>query len=133
MAAVQYVFVDVDDTIIEVHGHQRQGSGYGYSGVRGLNAMLATASTPNCAPVITAGRLRKGSVGSPRGDRCLINDALAATARLDGRGGARVLVRAYYGHVAVHAAVTCGADVSVTVRMDAAVKKEIAGIAELPS
>ncbi|MEX3601263.1 IS1380 family transposase, partial [Kocuria carniphila] len=41
----RFVFVDVDDTIIEVHGYQKQGSGYGYSGVRGLNALLATAST----------------------------------------------------------------------------------------
>src|SRR5680860_448779 len=30
--AGDYVFVDVDDTIIEVHGHSKQGSGYGYSG-----------------------------------------------------------------------------------------------------
>ena len=28
--------VDVDDTIIEVHGHAKQGAGFGYSGVRGL-------------------------------------------------------------------------------------------------
>src|SRR3954451_23258871 len=27
------VMVDIDDTIIEVHGHAKQGSGYGYSGV----------------------------------------------------------------------------------------------------
>lgn len=27
----EYVFVDIDDTIIEVHGHQKQGSGYGWS------------------------------------------------------------------------------------------------------
>jgi hypothetical protein len=39
--------VDLDDTIIEVHGHQKQGAGFGYSGVRGLNALLATASTPD--------------------------------------------------------------------------------------
>jgi hypothetical protein len=26
----QYTFLDVDDTIIEVHGHAKQGSGYGY-------------------------------------------------------------------------------------------------------
>src|SRR5680860_517155 len=32
------VMVDIDDTIIEVHGYGKQGSGYGYSGVRGLNA-----------------------------------------------------------------------------------------------
>ncbi|MCR2512046.1 IS1380 family transposase, partial [Salmonella enterica] len=33
-AADDLVFLDVDDTIIEVHGYQKQGSGYGYSGVR---------------------------------------------------------------------------------------------------
>ena len=27
-----YAFVDVDDTIIEVHGHAKQGAGFGYSG-----------------------------------------------------------------------------------------------------
>ena len=41
----QRVMVDIDDTIIEVHGYAKQGSGYGYSGVRGLNALLATVST----------------------------------------------------------------------------------------
>ena len=35
VGAEDFVFVDVDDTIIEVHGYAKQGSGYGYSGVRG--------------------------------------------------------------------------------------------------
>ena len=35
------MLVDVDDTIIEVHGYAKQGFGHGYSGVRGLNARLA--------------------------------------------------------------------------------------------
>ncbi len=39
------LFVDLGDTIVEVHGRQKQGAGFGYSGVRGLNALLATAST----------------------------------------------------------------------------------------
>ncbi len=34
----RYSFVDVDDTIIEVHGHAKQGAGFGYTQVRGLNA-----------------------------------------------------------------------------------------------
>ncbi|WP_026820774.1 IS1380 family transposase [Arthrobacter castelli] len=127
----KYACVDVDDTIVEVHGYQKQGSGYGYSGVRGLNAMLATVTTADSAPVIVAQRLRKGQVGSPRGAGRLIGDALAATGRLDGTAGARMLVRAdsaYYGHAAVQAAITGGADVSVTVRMDPAVKRAIAAI-----
>ena len=50
----QRVLVDIDDTIIEVRGYTKQGSGYGYSGVRGLNALLATATTNHGAPVIVA-------------------------------------------------------------------------------
>ena len=68
--------VDIDDTIIEVHGYAKQGSGYGYSGVRGLNALLATVTTASRAPVIVAQRLRKGSCGSPRGAARLVADAL---------------------------------------------------------
>ncbi len=56
-----YIFLDVDDTIIEVHGHQKQGSGYGYSGVRGLNAILATVKTDVSAPIIIGQRLRRGA------------------------------------------------------------------------
>ncbi|WP_460524421.1 transposase family protein, partial [Humibacter antri] len=70
------VFVDVDDTIIEVHGPKKQGAGFGYSGVRGLNALLATVSTQNTAPVIIGQRLRKGATGSPRGAARIVADAL---------------------------------------------------------
>ncbi|MEP7036600.1 MAG: IS1380 family transposase, partial [Actinomycetota bacterium] len=52
----QYALVDVDDTIIEVHGYAKAGSGYGYSGVRGLNALIATVTTKDAAPVIVAQR-----------------------------------------------------------------------------
>ena len=57
-----FAFVDVDDTVIEVHGHAKQGAGFGYTKVRGLNALLATATTPDAAPVIVAQRLRRGGV-----------------------------------------------------------------------
>jgi hypothetical protein len=49
-----YVLLDVDDTIIEVHGHAKQGAGFGYCGVRGLHALLATLTTVTSAPVIVA-------------------------------------------------------------------------------
>lgn len=59
--ADDHVFVDIDDTIIEVHGHQKQGAGYGYSGVRGINALLATVTTTMSAPVIVGQRQRRCS------------------------------------------------------------------------
>src|SRR5450631_2574260 len=129
-----YVLVDVDDTIIEVHGYSKQGSGYGYSGVRGLNAALATVTTPDAAPVIVAQRLRKGSAGSARGAKRLVADALAAVARLRGPDAQGTpLVRmdsAFYGRPAVLAAVRAGADVSVTVRTDSTVRAAITAISE---
>ena len=128
-----YAFLDVDDTIIEVHGHQKQGAGYGYSGVRGINALLAIVSTTTCAPVIVTQRLRRGACGSPRGAKRLIADALAGLKRLPGLHEARVLFRAdsaYYGHAGIQAAITAGAHVSVTVRMNPQIRKAITSIPE---
>ena len=126
------VLVDVDDTIIEVHGHAKQGAGFGYSGVRGLNALLATVTTTNSAPVIVAQRLRKGSCGSPRGAKRLVADALK-TVRTLHPGDVRPLLRAdsaFYGAPTVGAALRGGAQVSVTVRLDPKVKAAITTIGE---
>jgi hypothetical protein len=128
------VLVDIDDTIIEVHGHAKQGAGFGYSAVRGLNALLATVTTDTAAPVIVAQRLRKGSCGSPRGAQRLVRDALATVRSLRPRGTAgTVLLRAdsaFSGHATIGAAVATGAQVSVTVRLDRRVKAAIGGIAD---
>jgi hypothetical protein len=126
--------VDIDDTIIEVHGYAKQGSGYGFSGVRGLNALLASVSTKDSAPVVVAQRLRKGSCGSPRGAARLVADALKTVASLPSASNPiKALVRAdsaFYGHAVVGAALRAGADVSVTVRLDKRVKATIATIGE---
>jgi len=94
-----YALIDVDDTIVEVHGHAKQGAGFGYSGVRGLNALLATLATATSAPVIVAQRLRRGSTNSARGAKRLVTDAVKTTRRLLGKTQL-VLVRmdsAFYG------------------------------------
>jgi hypothetical protein len=96
-----YVFLDVDDTIIEVHGYQKQGSGYGYSKVRGLNVFIQDA-------LATLRRLPD-------------MDAVRILFRADS---------AFYIYDAIHAALKRGADVSVTARQDSAVKKAIATIPE---
>lgn len=124
------VLVDVDDTIIEVHGHAKQGASFGYSRVRGLNALLATVCTTGSAPVVVAQRLRKGSTGSPRGAARLVADALKTVRALT---SGRPLLRAdsaFYGRATIGAAVRAGADVSVTVRLDPKVKKTIAAISD---
>ena len=127
-----FAFVDVDDTVIGVHGHAKQGAGFGYNKICGLNALLATVTTPDAAPVIVAQRLRKGSCSSARGAKRLVADAVKTACRIL-PPDTPVLVRmdsAFYGRHAVHAAHAGGAQVSVTTRMDARVKAGIAAIGE---
>jgi len=124
-------FLDVDDTIREVHGYGKQAAAYGYSGVRGLNVALAVLSTPAAAPVIARARLRRGNTASAAGAGRLLAQALS-TARAAGVTG-QVLCRAdsaYYGHAFVAAALRHRAWFSVTARMDPKVKAAIAGIDE---
>jgi hypothetical protein len=97
--ADRVAYIDVDDTIRATHGYAKQGAGYGYTGVKGLNALIATVSTPLAAPVICATRLRKGSTNSARGAHRLVADALAAATTAGAAG--LVIVRAdsaFYGH-----------------------------------
>jgi hypothetical protein len=44
--AAQIAHLDVNDTIRATYGYAKQGAGYGYSGVKGLNALLARAVLP---------------------------------------------------------------------------------------
>jgi hypothetical protein len=133
--SLEYALLDVDDTLIEVHGYAKQGAGFGYTRVRGINALLATLSTASAtgsAPVIVAQRLRKGACNSSRGAKRLVGDAVKTARRLLGPK-AKVLVRmdsAYYGRGPVHAALAGGAAVSVTVRMDNRVRAAITSLAD---
>jgi hypothetical protein len=70
----------------QTYGYAKQGAGRGYTGVKGLNALIATVSTPSAAPVICATRLRKGSTSSAKGAARLVADALA-TAQAAARPG----------------------------------------------
>jgi hypothetical protein len=106
----QVAFLDVDDTVRATYGYAKQGAGRGYTGVNGLNALLATVSTPLSAPVIAATRLRRGAVNSVRGAARLLADALVC-ARCVGAIGL-VIVRAdsaFYSYDIVAAARRAGA------------------------
>jgi len=129
--AGQGCYVDIDDTIKATYGHQKQGVGYGYTKVKGLNALLAIVSTPLSAPVIAATRLRRGGTNSVRGAARLVADALV-TAKACGAGGL-ITVRAdsaYYAHDVVAAARRGGARFSITIRMNSAVVTAISQIEE---
>lgn len=129
--AEELAYVDIDDTLRQTYGYAKQGAGRGYTGVKGLNALLAVVSTPSSAPVIAAARLRKGSANSARGAHRFATDALV-TARKAGVSGVLVLRAdsAYYGHDVIAAALRHGARFSITARQDKAVRRAISTIAD---
>jgi hypothetical protein len=73
--------VDIDDTIKKVCGHLKEGVGFGYSRVRGLNALLAIVSTGLSAPIIIGCRFRKGPTNSARGAAKFVFDVVKAVKR----------------------------------------------------
>jgi len=128
-AGAPVTYLDIDDTVRATFGYAKQGAGYGYTGVKGLNALLATVSTACSAPVIVATRLRKGSANSARGAARLVADAIKTT-RGCGTNGTLVLRAdsAYYNRDVVAAARRRGVHFSVTARQDRAVRRAIAAI-----
>ncbi|MCE3556557.1 IS1380 family transposase, partial [Pseudonocardia sp. RS11V-5] len=133
--ADQVAYLDLDDTVRQTYGYAKQGAGRGYTGIKGLNALLAVLSAPTAAPVIAATRLRRGSTNSARGAPRLLAEALA-TARRIGAGTARhgmLLVRAdsaYYGHDIINTCRRAGARFSVTARLTKTVTRAITSIDE---
>ncbi len=127
--AAELAYIGVDDTVRQTYGYAKQGAGRGYTGVKGLNALLAVISTPASAPMIAAARLRRGSTSSAKGAHRLVADALV-TAKASGAGGMRVLRAdsAFHRYKIIATARRHGSCFSITARQDAAVRKAIAAI-----
>ncbi|RYY12758.1 MAG: IS1380 family transposase [Alphaproteobacteria bacterium] len=145
--ADELVYVDIDDTIRQTYGYAKQGAGYGYSKVKGLNAMILTATTPTSASVILGARLRKGSTASARGASKLLADGLATLKRTTASSTASstgassvadadnaaglVIVRAdsaYYNHDVVATVRRAQARFSITTRSNPALRRAISAI-----
>ena len=75
--------IDLDSTICEVHGHQKQGAAFGYTKTRGYHPLLATRAGTG---EILFSRMRKGSAGSGRGVVRFIDELVAVLARAGATG-----------------------------------------------
>lgn len=127
--AGELAYVDVDDTVKPTFGYTKQGAGRGYTGVKGLNVLLATISTASSRPVIAAARLRKGSTISARGAHRFVADALI-TAKAAGAAGTLVLRAdsAFFQSDVVAAVLRRKACFSITARLNPPVRKAIDAI-----
>jgi hypothetical protein len=75
--------IDLDSTICEVHGRDKQGAAYGYTKVLGYHPLVATrADTGEILHI----RQRKGSAGSGRGAKRFIEELVARVQRAGASG-----------------------------------------------
>jgi len=121
--------IDIDDTVKPVFGPGKQGAQFGYTKIRGLNAQLATLSTPDSAPVIAATRLRRGAAPSPHGAVRMLRDAITIARRCGAVG--QILVRAdsaYCSSAILQAVSKAGAQFSVGMPLNRRVRAAIATI-----
>lgn len=81
--------IDIDSFVGEVHGYQKQGAGFGYTGERGYHPLLATRSGTGEALHV---RQRKGQAGSGRGALRFVQELIARVRRAGASG--EILVRA---------------------------------------
>jgi hypothetical protein len=149
-------FVDVDSLLRRVYGKQKQGAAFGHAKVggyqvllRGMNPLVATISTPDAAPVIAATQLRAGNAGSARGAASLIAEAVAttkavltaqaaqpatpATTAAATAAASEIVLRAdsaFYSRAVIAACRRAGVRFSITVRIDAKIRRTIATIGE---
>lgn len=75
--------IDVDSTICEVQGRNKQGAAYGYTKVLGYHPILATRADTG---EIVHARMRKGSANTSRGARRFIDEIVARLRRAGATG-----------------------------------------------
>ncbi len=120
--------VDLDSTICEVHGKQKQGAAYGYTKELGYHPLLATRADTG---EVLGARMRKGSAGSSRGVERFV-DELAANLRRAGAGGPTT-VRAdsgFWSHKLIDRLDAHNIKWSITVALRSAVRAAIQAIGD---
>jgi hypothetical protein len=120
--------VDLDSTICEVHGKQKQAASYGYTKKLGYHPLLATRAGTS---EVLMSRMRKGSANTARGVVRFVDELVANLGRTNATGP--MTVRADSGFWAwklCDRLNTHGIGWSITVRLVPKVKAAIAGIDE---
>jgi hypothetical protein len=119
--------IDIDSTINEVYGKDKQGAAYGYTRVLGYHPILATrADTGEVLHI----RMRKGSANSARGAERFVNEVVGRVRRA-GATGPLVLRAdsAFWSNKVIKACRRHDVRFSITVNQQQAIK---AAQAEIP-
>ncbi len=120
--------IDIDSTIVAVHGRAKQGAAFGYTRVRGYHPQLAT-----CAQTgqVLMCRLRGGAAGAARGAASFLTETVS---RVRGAGATgQLTVRAdsaFYSKSVIAAAAKLGVEFSITARQDKRIRTAIDAITD---
>ena len=120
--------IDIDSTITEVHGHAKQGAGYGYTRRLGYHPLLATRA--DTGEVLHA-RMRKGSANTQRGAKRFVEELVARVRRAGATGP--LVLRADSGFWSAKTITALGrlnVRYSITITQNHGVKAAIAAIPE---
>ena len=120
--------IDIDSFVGEVHGHEKQGAGFGYTGERGYHPLLASRSGTGEALHV---RLRKGQAGSGRGALRFCQELIARVRRAGADG--EILIRAdsaFWNKKVLGYLADRGCRYSIGVTMHKVVVEQIAKIPE---
>ena len=120
--------IDMDSTICEVHGNQKQGAGYGYTHVLGYHPLLATRADSGETLQV---RFRKGSANTQRGAQRFVREVVGRVRRAGASGP--LTLRADSGFLSEYVVEACrNHDVrySITVRQTSTVTRAIERITD---
>ncbi|MHB1208697.1 MAG: IS1380 family transposase [Acidimicrobiales bacterium] len=120
--------IDIDSTICEVFGNQKQGAGYGYTKVLGYHPLLATrADTGETLHV----RFRKGSANTQRGAQRFVREVVGRVRRAGASGPLTLRCDSgFFSQFVVQACRDHEVRYSITVPQNPAVKRAIEQITE---
>jgi hypothetical protein len=120
--------IDLDSTIVAVHGRAKQGAAFGYTKVRGYHPQLAT-----CAQTrqVLMCRLRGGSAGAARGAKSFLTETISRVRNAGASGQLTVRAdSAFYSKAVLHTAAAFDVRFSITVRQDKRIRAAIQTIDE---
>ena len=120
--------IDIDSTIVEVHGRDKQGAAFGYTKVRGYHPQLAT-----CAQTgqVLMSRLRGGSAGAARGASSFLTETVSRVRNAGATGQLTVRAdSAFYSKAMIGTAAKFDVRFSITARQDKRVRAAIDAIPE---
>ncbi len=120
--------IDIDSTIVQVHGRAKQGAAFGYTKVRCYHPQLAT-----CAQTgqVLMCRLRGGSAGAARGAKSFLTETVSRVRHAGATGPLTVRAdSAFYSKSMIETAVKFDVRFSITARQDKAIRAAIEQIGD---